>query len=79
MAFAVFIFGMRHPVELRGLLDGLEAVFRAQDGAEDGSVDPEEGKSNEEKFEAIKKGIEAGDKGKCGATRTRIPCSVSHC
>jgi len=60
--FAVFIFGMRHPNELRGLLDNLEAVFRARAGAEDGAIDPEEGVADEEKFEALKKKIVGGDK-----------------
>ena len=36
--FAVTIFGMRHPKELRDLLDNLEAVERAKNGVIDGSI-----------------------------------------
>lgn len=61
--FAVFIFGMRHPVELRGLLDNLEAVMRAKAGAEDGALDAEESMSNEDKFAKLKAAITAGNEG----------------
>ena len=36
--FAVTIFSMRHPKELRDLVDNLEAVERAKNGAVDGSI-----------------------------------------
>jgi hypothetical protein len=61
LKFAVFIFGMRHPTELRGLLDNLEAVQRAKEGAEDGSIDPDEKVSNKEKFDTLSAKIDEGD------------------
>eukprot|EP00931_Biecheleriopsis_adriatica_P094135 TRINITY_DN67819_c0_g1_i1.p1 TRINITY_DN67819_c0_g1~~TRINITY_DN67819_c0_g1_i1.p1 ORF type:complete len:226 (+),score=59.10 TRINITY_DN67819_c0_g1_i1:106-783(+) len=61
LTFAIFIFGMRHPKELRDLLDNLEAVDRAKAGADDGSIDPDESMSSEDKFEALKKSISEGD------------------
>jgi hypothetical protein len=49
--FAIFIFGMRHPDELRDLLNNPEAVQRAQDGAEDGGIpDPDEAMPNAAKL-----------------------------
>ena len=51
--FTVKLFGMRHPAELRGLLDHIEAIERAKAGAEDGAIDPEEATSNEQKFAAL--------------------------
>ena len=36
--FAVVIFSIRHPKELRDLIDNLEAVDRAKSGAIDGAI-----------------------------------------
>merc|ERR1712043_98488 len=58
--FAVTIFGMRHPKELRDLLDNLEAVERAKNGAVDGSIDPDP-KPNEIKFKKLQDDILAGN------------------
>merc|ERR1712167_455967 len=60
MNFAITIFGMRHPDELVGLLDNLEAVARAKAGAKDGSVDPDPMEA-EKRFEDLKAKITASD------------------
>ena len=54
--FAVVIFSMRHPKELRDLIDNLEAVDRAKNGAVDGAIDPHP-KSNELKFKQLQEEI----------------------
>ena len=57
--FAVVIFSMRHPKELRDLIDNLEAVERAKNGAVDGAIDPDP-KSNEVKFKQLQEEISNG-------------------
>ena len=58
--FAVVIFSMRHPKELRDLIDNLEAVERAKNGAVDGAIDPDP-KSNEVKFKQLQEEISNGN------------------
>ena len=57
--FAVVIFSMRHPKELRDLIDNLEAVDRAKNGAVDGAIDPDP-KSDELKFKQLQEEISSG-------------------